>query len=153
MNLLSWTHVLLNWPEETKDKSLKDKFKTRVPEFNQFPGMLNRTWNSRSVSVNECFIGSQVSQDRKYQFTFSYSSKGTLFVVGPLIWVFFTCSYSVLYRPFKNIKINNKVLIQYVFSFSSMLFRNIFNEKLSIHILLLLFFISLRNSSSNLYPF
>ena len=141
MNLLSWTHVLLNWPEETNDKSLKDKFKTREPEFNPFPGMLKKTWNSRSVSVNECSIGSQVSRDSKYQFTFSYSSKGILLVAGPLIWVFFTCmsSNSVLFGLFKNIKINNQVLIQYVFSFSSMLFRNILNEKL-FSILFLLFY-------------
>lgn len=50
VNLLSWAHVLLNWLEETIDKSLKDKFKTKEPEFRQFPGVLKRTWKSRSVS-------------------------------------------------------------------------------------------------------
>lgn len=71
VNHLSWTHVLLNWPEETNNKSLKDKFKTKETEFNQFPVVLKRTWTSRSVSVNKYSIGSQVSQDGKFQFTFS----------------------------------------------------------------------------------
>lgn len=66
-------------------------FKTEEPEFNQFPGVLKNSWNSRrSVSHNECSIGWQASQDGKFQFTFSSSGKGSLLVVGseylPLEW-------------------------------------------------------------------
>ena len=98
---------------------MKDKFKTKEPEFNHFLGVLTRMWASRSVSVNELSTESQGSQDGKFPFTFKHWSKGSLLMVEIFIWVSFTCmsSNSVFFNGlFKNSK-NNQVLIHFIFSF------------------------------------
>lgn len=156
MNLLSWTRVLLNWPEETNDKSLKDKFKTKEPEFNQFPGVLKRTWNSRSVSVNEFSLGSPVSQDEKFQFTFRYWSKGSLLVVGYWKWASFTCmsSNSILYQASSKKWKINKFWFSMFFSLHEYFLEIFLNDKLlSICVLLLLFLRSLKDIPLNFYMF
>lgn len=97
---------------------MKDKFKTKEPEFSHFPGVLTRMWDSRSVSVNELSTESQGSQDGKFPFTFKYWNKGSLLMVGIFIWVSFTCmsSNSVFFMACFMSK-NNQVLIHFIFSF------------------------------------
>ena len=130
VNLSSWTHVPLNRSEETCDKSVKDKFKTKEPEFNHFPGVLTRMWDSRSVSVNELSTESQGSQDGKFPITFKYWSKGSLLMVGIFIWVSFTCmsSNSIFFMAWLITSKKSSFNLPY-FLLSSILSRNIFSGK------------------------